>query len=143
MIRNYLKIAWRNLVKNKVYSFINIAGLAAGMAVAMIIGLWIYDEMSANKHFKNYNRIYQVMMNQTFDGRRGSQQALPFPLAEELGWICSIVARGSMPAKLIGPLKGTAKRGRIVRSVVLPSLSLIVRVIGSPLEACTALWKSR
>jgi len=84
MFKNYLKIAWRNLVKNKVYSFINIAGLAAGMAVAMIIGLWIYDELSANKHFKNYNTLYQVMMHQTFDGKRGSQQALPFPIGEEL-----------------------------------------------------------
>jgi len=84
MIQNYFKIAWRNLVKNKVYSFINIAGLAAGMAVAMIIGLWIYDELSANKHFKNYNTLYQVMMHQTFDGKRGSQQALPFPIGEEL-----------------------------------------------------------
>ena len=84
MIKNYFKIAWRNLVKNKVYSLINIAGLATGMAVAMIIGLWIYDEVSANKHFKNYSTLYQVMMNQTFDGKRGSQQALPFPVAEEL-----------------------------------------------------------
>lgn len=84
MIKNYLKIAWRNIIKNKVYSFINIAGLAAGMAVAMIIGLWIYDELSANKHFKNYNTLYQVMMHQTFDGKRGSQVALPFPMGEEL-----------------------------------------------------------
>lgn len=84
MIKNYFKVAWRNLVKNKVYSFINIAGLAAGMAVAMIIGLWIYDEVSTNKHFKNYNSLYQVMMHQTFDGRRGSQQALPYPIGEEL-----------------------------------------------------------
>jgi len=71
-------------VKNRVYSFINIAGLATGMAVAMIIGLWIYDEVSANRHFKNYETLYQVMMNQTFDGVRGSQQALPYPLGEEL-----------------------------------------------------------
>ncbi len=84
MIKNYFKIAWRNLAKNKVYSFLNIAGLASGMAVAMIIGLWIYDEMSTDKQFKNYHSIYQVMMNQTFDGNRGSQTALPFPLAEEL-----------------------------------------------------------
>jgi putative ABC transport system permease protein len=84
VINNYLKIAWRNLIKNKVYSFINIAGLASGMAVAMIIGLWIYDEASANRHFKNYETLYQVMMNQTFDGVRNSQQALPFPIGEEL-----------------------------------------------------------
>ncbi|MBX2926071.1 MAG: ABC transporter permease [Chitinophagaceae bacterium] len=84
MIKNYFKVAWRNLTKNKVYSLINIIGLAAGMAVAMIIGLWIYDEVSANKHFKNYNAVYQVMMSQTFDGKRGSQIALPYPIGEEL-----------------------------------------------------------
>ncbi len=84
MIRNYLKIAWRNLLKNKTYSFINIAGLAAGMAVAMIIGLWINDEVSANRDFKNYGSIYQIMMNQTFDGKRGTQTSIPFPLGEEL-----------------------------------------------------------
>ena len=84
MLQNYLKIALRNLVKNKVYSFINIAGLAVGMAVAMLIGLWMIDELSANKHHKNYDSIYQVMMHQSFDGHRGSQTALPYPMGEEL-----------------------------------------------------------
>ena len=84
MLKNYLKIALRNLVKNKVYSFINIAGLAVGMAVAMLIGLWMIDELSANKHHKNYDSIYQVMMHQTFDGHRGSQNQLPYPMGEEL-----------------------------------------------------------
>jgi len=84
MLKNFIKTAWRNLAKNKVYSFINIAGLATGMAVAMIIGLWIYDEASANRHFKNYETLYQVMMHQTFDGVRYSQVALPFPIGEEL-----------------------------------------------------------
>ncbi len=84
MLRNYIKIALRNLLKNKVYSFINIGGLAVGMSVAMLIGLWIYDEMSANKHHKNYESIYQVMMHQTFDGHRGSQTALPYPMGDEL-----------------------------------------------------------
>ncbi|MBA4850881.1 ABC transporter permease [Emticicia sp. BO119] len=84
MIRNYLKIAWRNLAKSKVYSFINVFGLAVGMAVAMMIGLWINDEMSANKHHANYATLYQVKMHQTFDGRRGTQDALPYPMGEEL-----------------------------------------------------------
>ena len=84
MIKNYLRTTWRTIQKDKTYSFINILGLATGMAVAMIIGLWIYDETSANKNFKNYGAIYQVMMNQTFDGVRGSQQALPFPMGQEL-----------------------------------------------------------
>lgn len=84
MFRNYFKTAWRNIIKNKTYSFINILGLATGMAVAMIVALWIYDEVSANKNFKNYDTIYRLMMNQTFDGVRGSQQALPYPIGEEL-----------------------------------------------------------
>lgn len=84
MIKNYFKIACRNITRNKTYSVINIFGLATGMAVAMIIGLWIYNEVSANKNFKNYDTIYQVMMNQTFDGVRNSQQALPYSLGEEL-----------------------------------------------------------
>jgi putative ABC transport system permease protein len=84
MFRNNLKIAWRNLLKNKTYSFINIAGLAAGMAVAMIIGLWIADELSANRLFKNYESVYQVMMHQTFDGKRDTQKSLPYPMGEEL-----------------------------------------------------------
>ena len=84
MIQNYLKIALRNLLRNKVYSFINIAGLAVGMAVAMLIGLWMYDEVSANKHHKNYDSLYQVKMHQSFDGHRGSQDALPYPMGEEL-----------------------------------------------------------
>ncbi len=55
MLKNYFTIAWRNLLKNKLYSLVNITGLATGMAVAMIIGLWIYDEVSANRHFSNYS----------------------------------------------------------------------------------------
>ena len=84
MLKNYFLIAWRNLMKNKLYSLVNITGLATGMAVAMIIGLWIYDEASANRHFKNYDELYQVMMHQTFDNFRGTQSALPYSLGEEL-----------------------------------------------------------
>ncbi|MFT3934083.1 MAG: ABC transporter permease [Chitinophagaceae bacterium] len=60
MIKNYFKIAWRNLAKNKTYSSINIAGLAIGMAVAILIGLWIYDEVTFNKSHQNYESVAQV-----------------------------------------------------------------------------------
>jgi len=60
MIKNYFKTAWRNLVKNSTYSIINIGGLAVGMAVAMLIGLWVYDEISFNKSHQNYPTIAQV-----------------------------------------------------------------------------------
>lgn len=84
MLRNYIKIALRNLVKNKVFSFINIGGLAVGMAVAMLIGLWIWDELSFNKSFANYDRLVQVMQNQTFNGKINTQTAQPMPLGYEL-----------------------------------------------------------
>lgn len=60
MIRNYLTIAWRNLFHQKAYSFINLMGLAVGMTVVMLIGLWIYDELSFNTYYKNYDNIAQV-----------------------------------------------------------------------------------
>ena len=84
MLRNYLKIAFRNLVKNKVYSFINIGGLAVGMAVAMLIGLWIHDELSFNKYHKNYDKIAQVMQHQTFNGEVGTQTSNPYLLGAEI-----------------------------------------------------------
>ncbi|WP_295791486.1 ABC transporter permease [Mucilaginibacter sp.] len=68
MIKNYFKTAWRNLVKNKVHSFINIVGLSVGMAVAMLIGLWIWDELSFDKFTKNHDNIAQVIQNVTNNG---------------------------------------------------------------------------
>ena len=67
MLKNFLKIALRNLVKNKIYSFINIGGLAVGMSVAMLIGLWIYDELSFDKYHKEYDRIALVKKNRSFN----------------------------------------------------------------------------
>lgn len=66
MYKSYFKIGWRNLFSSKSYSFINISGLSIGMAVAMLIGLWVFDELSFNKSFKNYNRLYNVYHHLTF-----------------------------------------------------------------------------
>ena len=68
MLKNHFKIAWRHLSNNKPYSLLNISGLAMGMTVAMLIGLWVWDEISFNKYHQNYDRIAQVMQNQTFNG---------------------------------------------------------------------------
>ncbi|HEY1055733.1 MAG TPA: FtsX-like permease family protein [Emticicia sp.] len=86
MLFNYFKIAFRNLAKNKVYSFINIGGLAVGMSVAILIGLWIYDELSYNKSHKNYESIAQIR-NISTDPNTGitrSGPALQFPLGTAL-----------------------------------------------------------
>lgn len=84
MFKNYLKIAFRNMVKNKIHSFINIAGLSAGMAVAILIGLWIWNELSFDKQNRHYERIAQVYQNQTFNGKIDTWFAMPFPLSEVL-----------------------------------------------------------
>lgn len=84
MIKNYFKTAWRNLLRNRASSFINIGGLAIGMAVAILIGLWMHDELSFDKNFVHYNRIAKVIQNVTNNGEVQTWHNLPYPLAEEL-----------------------------------------------------------
>ncbi|SHH53825.1 ABC-type antimicrobial peptide transport system, permease component [Chryseolinea serpens] len=84
MYKSYFKIGWRNLIRNKGYSFINIGGLAMGMAVAMLIGLWIYDELNFNTYHKNYNRIARVMRTLHVNGETVSTTTLPNALGDEL-----------------------------------------------------------
>jgi ABC-type antimicrobial peptide transport system permease subunit len=84
MFKSYLKVAARNVIRNKISSFINIAGLTAGMAVAMLITLWIWDELSFNKYHQNYDRISQVMRQQLFHGEKGVSPFHPIPMGNEL-----------------------------------------------------------
>ncbi len=74
MFKNYIKIAVRNLLRNKLYSGINILGLAIGLACFIIIGLWIQDELSYDKDFKNADRIYRVANDLVTNG-------VPSPMA--------------------------------------------------------------
>jgi hypothetical protein len=85
MITNYLKVAWRNLQKNKLYSFINIAGLATGMAVSLLIGLWIHDELSFDKtNTANYDHIGRVWQNVNFGDGIATYNIMPIPLAKDM-----------------------------------------------------------
>ncbi len=84
MFKNYLKIAWRNLLKNKGYSTINIGGLALGMAVTLVIGLWVKDELSRDNYYVNKDSIAQVFQSQTFNGNTGTGPAIPLPLEPAL-----------------------------------------------------------
>ncbi len=81
MIRNYFKTAWRNLIKNKFYSVINIVGLAIGLAVGIIILLWVQDELSYDNFHRNADNIYKI--NSHF-GKGADEQiwdAAPAPLS--------------------------------------------------------------
>jgi putative ABC transport system permease protein len=85
MIRNFLKIAWRNLRNNKLSSFINIAGLATGMAIALLISLWIYDELTFDKkETGNYDRIGKVYQFVNFGDAISTYDVMPIPLAKDM-----------------------------------------------------------
>ena len=68
MFKNYFKIALRNISRNKVYSFINIAGLSLGLACAMLIILYVKDEVSFDRFHKNGNNIYRIASIMKFGG---------------------------------------------------------------------------
>ncbi|HXB95942.1 MAG TPA: ABC transporter permease [Puia sp.] len=84
MLKNYLKTALRNLRANKGHSLINIGGLAVGMAVALLIGLWIWDELSFDRSNINHDHIARVMQNNTANGEVQTWGGVPFPTADEL-----------------------------------------------------------
>ena len=80
MIKSYLKIAWRNLMKNKVFSFINIFGLCAGLVCCMLISLYILNEMSYDKYQKDADDIYQVGTTFIMQGQENRTANTPAPM---------------------------------------------------------------
>ena len=84
MIFTNLKIAYRNLIRSKGYSFINIFGLAFGMAVTILLLLWVNFEMSWDKFYPNTDNLYQVVCRQTWDGAKHPMPNLPGPLVDVL-----------------------------------------------------------
>ena len=84
MIKNYLKIAWRNIINNKVYSALNILGLSAGMAVALLIALWVNYQYSYDKFLPDNGRLYQVMRNFNSNGDTLTFSSTSLKLADAL-----------------------------------------------------------
>lgn len=84
MLRNYIKIAFRSLLKNQTYSIINIGGLAIGLASSILIFLWVADEYSYDTFHSNYQNIYKVWMHADWSGHKGTQNSLPYKLKDEL-----------------------------------------------------------
>lgn len=80
MLRNYLKIALRSLLKNSIYSFINIAGLAIGIACSVLILLWVWDEITFNHYFTNHKNVYAVRSNVKVDKGIETGEAMAYPL---------------------------------------------------------------
>ncbi|UTA67344.1 ABC transporter permease [Emticicia sp. 21SJ11W-3] len=84
MIRNYLKVAWRNLWKNKTFSLLNIMGLALGMTCSLLIMLWLQDELQKDKFHKNGSRLYRVMENQFYAGEVVTYPSTPGILSQHI-----------------------------------------------------------
>jgi putative ABC transport system permease protein len=84
MIRNYINIAIRSLRRSIAYSFINIAGLAIGIASTILILLWVHDELTFNHYFKNHDVLYQVKVNNKTDNGISTLHLTPYPLKDLL-----------------------------------------------------------
>lgn len=84
MWKNYLKIAWRNLVRDKGYTLINVTGLSVGMAAAMLIFLWVYGELEYDRFFEKTDRLYQVYHRDVFNGEPAVWDGTPTPLSPTL-----------------------------------------------------------
>jgi putative ABC transport system permease protein len=79
MIRNYLKVAFRNITRNGVYSSINIVGLAVGLGCSILISLWVFDELAYDRFQPKLNRLSQLWINATYDGKVNTFQSVPYP----------------------------------------------------------------
>ncbi|MFT4203128.1 MAG: ABC transporter permease [Chitinophagaceae bacterium] len=84
MFRNYLKTAWRNIRRSKVFSFINVLGLAIGLSVCLLIVLYVKDELNYDKYNTNADRIYRVDSDLFFNGSGFKGTVTPFPLGPAL-----------------------------------------------------------
>jgi len=81
MFKSYIKLAFRGLVNNKVFSFINIFGLAIGLTCCLLISMYIYKEFSYDKHLHLGDRLYQLDTYSKMDGKEGRSGKTPAPMA--------------------------------------------------------------
>ncbi len=84
MFRNYFKVAIRNLLKRKVYTLINILGLATGMAVCLLIILFIQSELSYDNFQQRGDQIYRVALDRRYPGRSTSYSIIPLSIGEAI-----------------------------------------------------------
>ena len=135
MIRNHLKIALRNLGKNKVSSLINISGLAAGLAVTMLIGLWVWDELSFDKYHSNYDTVGQIMTTQTSNGQMVTFGSTVVPLANALrtqyGHSIKLAANTSGGKHILSAGEKKISQQGLWAEPDLPSILSLVMVKGS------------
>src|ERR1044072_4139727 len=84
MIKNYFKIAWRNLFRNKGFSLTNLLGLTIGITCTVLIFLWVQDELTYNKFHANYKDIYKIMAHRDFNNNVFTDENMVLPMAKTL-----------------------------------------------------------
>ena len=84
MFKNHLKIAWRSIKKEKLFTIIKIGGFAVGIAACLLIALFVNDELSYDKHYVNSDNIYRVVLQAEIDGEMKKSTHFPLPMAETL-----------------------------------------------------------
>jgi putative ABC transport system permease protein len=149
MLKNYLKIAWRNLLKNMGYSTINIVGLAVGMAVVLLIGIWIHDEISFDRYHKNYSRVGQVLATQVFNDEIETDASIVVPMGNAFrtryGNLFKQVALSSwnMPHVLAAGERKISQKGMWAEPGLPSILSLELTGDADPLKDPSSLILSR
>ena len=101
MFSNYLKIAIRNFMRNKLYSLLNILGLSVGIVASILILIYVQDELSYDKHHSKYERIYRISSDFNFSGKADQAALTALPLAhtmmdefpEEIEMVCRFMPR--------------------------------------------------
>ena len=81
MFRNYLKIAWRNLMMNKAFTLINVLGLALGLTTCLLIVFYVFDELSYDRYNTKIDWIYRINSDIKFGGNENSYAQSPAPTA--------------------------------------------------------------
>jgi putative ABC transport system permease protein len=100
MIKNYLKIAWRNLKKNKVFSFINVFGLAIGLTCCMLIALYLHNELSYDSYHRNASSIYQLGTTFVKEGKEDRTANTPAPMARAMQMDFPEIEKGTRLLKM-------------------------------------------
>jgi len=120
MIKNYFKSAWRNIIRNKAFSIINIFGLSIGISAALAIFLIVHYEFSFDKFEKDQNQVYRVVIDASFNGTEGHSAGVQVPLSNAVQnevtgvnlTVPLIQFQGDVTAKV-----NTTKKGEPARSV--------------------------
>lgn len=114
MLYNYLKIAWRNLLRHKGYSFINIGGLALGMACSLLMGLWVREELTYNRFLPDVENVHVVYYNLVREGETITNMSTPGPLQEaidkDIPQVAHVTKVATWPNLLVKKIDRSAKQ---------------------------------